>query len=449
MSAQRTKTSKIPKHRLSRLAGFGMLTANVAARTAFEGARRLSRGELPSATDILMTPGNILSITDELARMRGAALKMGQLISMDAGELMPRELSDLMARLRADADFMPESQLNSVLSKELGSDWRAKFADFEMRPIAAASIGQVHMASHRDGRKLAVKIQYPGVAKSIDSDIDNVISLFRLTGLAPPREKLGPLIVEAKQQLHAESDYTLEASNLEHFAKKLGGMRGFTLPKVESDLSTNKVLTMSFVAGRAIETVETEGQALRNAIFERLITLALEEFFSFAFTQTDPNFANYSYDKTTDTIGLLDFGAMRGIESKTIDCVARFIQAGLSGDRQTLKALALELSLYDDKTDIRHRSLVDRMIVVVFAAIRQTDLYDFADEELFEKLRSLGMELAADKSFNEVPPAELVFLQRKAIGLYLLGRRLRASIPLRDMLQRYADRQTETEGSNV
>ncbi|MEO1142335.1 MAG: AarF/ABC1/UbiB kinase family protein, partial [Pseudomonadota bacterium] len=104
MSAGQNKTSRIPTHRISRLAGFGKLGTKIAARSLFEGARKLSQGEIPSPAELLMTPQNVSGITDELARMRGAALKLGQLISMDAGEFMPRELAEMMTRLRAGAD---------------------------------------------------------------------------------------------------------------------------------------------------------------------------------------------------------------------------------------------------------------------------------------------------------------------------------------------------------
>lgn len=210
----RGRPSPVPTHRLARLAGLGALTTGIATRTILEGARRLSRGELPKPSDLLLTPGNILRVSDELSRMRGAALKLGQLLSMDAGDFLPGELAGLLERLRADADFMPPRQLNSVLVSNWGPDWRKRFSRFETRPLAAASIGQVHRATTVDGRDLAIKVQYPGVAKSIDSDIANVISLFRLSGIAPPAPVLARLGAEARKQLHEEADYLREADNI-------------------------------------------------------------------------------------------------------------------------------------------------------------------------------------------------------------------------------------------
>ena len=350
---------------------------------------------------------------------------------------MPRELAEMMTRLRAGADFMPESQLNKVLSEEWGKDWQALFAEFNTTPMAAASIGQVHQATLLDGSELAIKVQYPGVAQSINSDIENVVSLFRLTGFAPSRQTLDPLIDEAKKQLHEECDYRQEARYVNLFSQKLSGKAGFVLPIIHPELTTDKVLAMTYVPGRSIETAETEDQDVRNSIFKRLAGLALEEFFEFALIQTDPNFGNYTYDAKSGNIGLLDFGAAREVDQETIELYRQLLKAGLDGDRKKLKALSLQLSFYSEKTDMRHRQMIDRIIAYVFGAIRRDNHFDFASETLVEDVRSIGMELATDRSFDDVPSADLMFLQRKAVGLYLLGRRLGATIPLRDMLEAF------------
>ncbi|MEO0327766.1 MAG: AarF/ABC1/UbiB kinase family protein [Pseudomonadota bacterium] len=424
----------VPSHRVSRLAGLGKLAAGIASRTAVNGVLSLSRGEVPKSADLFLTAKNISKVTDELARMRGAALKLGQLLSMDAGEILPKELADLMARLRADADYMPDSQLNQVLTENLGSDWRNQFDKFDEQPIAAASIGQVHQAITTDGRKLAVKVQYPGVARSIESDINNVVSLFALTGLMPPKARLEPLIVEAKQQLVEEADYVREAESIGRFNNLMSGMSGFTLPQVQHDLSTEKVIAMSFVSGIQIEKVEAFDQETRNQVFTQLVRLALKELFSFGVMQIDPNFANYSYDVESKTIGLLDFGAVREFPEHTRELYRQFLYAGLNGDRSALRELALELGLYRNETSAVHRGMIDRMIVYVFGAMRQHEFFDFTDDGILHDLRAIGTELALDRSFNEIPPVDVLYLQRKAAGLFLLGRRLRAVVPLKEII---------------
>ena len=433
----RGRPSPVPSHRLARLAGLGALTAGIATRTMLEGARRLSRGELPKPSDLLLTPGNILRVSDELSRMRGAALKLGQLLSMDAGDFLPEELAGLLERLRADADFMPPQQLNSVLVDNWGPGWRKKFSRFETRPLAAASIGQVHRAATLDGRDLAIKVQYPGIARSIDSDIANVISLFRLSGIAPPAQVLARLGAEARKQLHEEADYQREADNIRRYTEQLRDIDGFTVPVVQEDLSTDRVLAMSFVPGLPIDMAAGQSQEIRNGILTRLARLALDELFGFGFVQTDPNFANYSYDLEGGTIGLLDFGAAKEVPASTVGLLRRLLAAGLQGNRQQLRELSVSLGLYDERTSPRHRQLIDQIIDMVFKAVLDSPEFDFANDQLLQRLRAMGTDLALDQGFDQIPPVEVLYLQRKAAGLYLLGRRLRARVPLRDLLEQY------------
>ncbi|MEL7488035.1 MAG: AarF/UbiB family protein, partial [Pseudomonadota bacterium] len=179
------KGAAVPRRRLSRAARFGGLAAGVAGDVALRGAGRALRGERPDLGSLLLTPANAARIADELAKLRGAAMKIGQLVSMDAGDLLPPEFAEIMARLRATAAPMPGRQLKSVLTENWGRDWLRRFDAFDVRPLAAASIGQVHRARTNDGRDLAIKIQYPGVRASIDSDVDNVATLINLSGLLP------------------------------------------------------------------------------------------------------------------------------------------------------------------------------------------------------------------------------------------------------------------------
>ena len=185
---------KVPSSRLSRLASFGQLAGGVASGMLAEGVRRLANGERPQLSDLLLTPGNAMRVAEQLSRLRGAAMKLGQMISLDAGDLLPAELTSILARLRDSAHYMPPSQLNQVLTNEWGKDWRRRFVRFEATPIAAASIGQVHRAQLPDGRVIAIKVQYPGVANSIDADVDNVATLLRLSSLLPENLDIAPLL---------------------------------------------------------------------------------------------------------------------------------------------------------------------------------------------------------------------------------------------------------------
>ena len=283
---------KVPSARLSRLASFGQLAGGIAGGMLAEGARRLAAGERPQLSDMLLTPGNALRLTEQLSKLRGAAMKLGQMISLDAGDLLPAELTAILARLRDAAHYMPPSQLNQVLIGEWGKDWRKRFARFEATPIAAASIGQVHRATLPDGRVVAIKVQYPGVAASIDADVDNVATLLRLSTLLPDSLDIAPLLAEAKQQLREETDYLREAEQMRRYGALLAGNPAFVVPAPVPELSGERVLAMDFIPGAPIDTLEGADQATRDAAMGALLGLVLRELFEFGFMQTDPNFAN-------------------------------------------------------------------------------------------------------------------------------------------------------------
>lgn len=198
------KIRPVPTGRLERLFGIGAMAGSIGASIALNGARQLLSGKPPSLAELLLAPANAMRLADKLSHMRGAAMKMGQLLSMDGGQILPLEWSTILARLQAEASPMPTFQLERQLAQQWGPGWRHRFDHFAMAPIAAASIGQVHRARTRTGRDLAVKVQYPGVAASIDSDLDNLVSLLRTSRMIPVEVPLETLKAEARRQLQED-----------------------------------------------------------------------------------------------------------------------------------------------------------------------------------------------------------------------------------------------------
>jgi predicted unusual protein kinase regulating ubiquinone biosynthesis (AarF/ABC1/UbiB family) len=209
----------VPTGREARLWHFGGMATDIAGSVAAGGLRVLAGDKRRDLAQLLLTLANTLRLTDGLSHLRGAALKLGQMLSMDTGIILPGELTTILSRMRDVARHMPPKQLQTVLNAEWGPGWYSRFARFDVRPFAAAFIGQVHRAVLTDGTVLAVKVQYPGLRDSIDSDVDNVATLLRLSGLLPRGMDLSPLFAEAKRQLHAEADYTAEAQHLRARAK--------------------------------------------------------------------------------------------------------------------------------------------------------------------------------------------------------------------------------------
>ena len=427
----------IPSSRAARLGAFGRLAGGVASGMLGEGARRLARGERPRMRDLVLTPGNVGQLADRLSHLRGAAMKLGQMISMDAGDLLPPELAAILAQLRSQAHRMPPEQLRRVLDSEWGPDWRRRFARFNATPIAAASIGQVHRATLPDGRELAIKVQYPGVRESIDSDVDNVATLLRVSGVLPRELDLAPLLTEAKRQLHEEADYEREAAQMTRFADWLDGHADYVVPRPLPELTTARVLAMDFIDGIPIEALADAPQEQRDAAMRDLMALVLREMFEFGAMQTDPNFANYRFQPDTGRLVLLDFGAARDVDPATAQGYRSLLSAGLSGDCDAVREAARAAGFLGEAAVARHRPLVDRMIDIVVTEMNRPGPFDFGDRGFVEVLREHGMEMAADRSTWHIPPVETLFVQRKVSGTALLAARLEARVDVRKLVRPY------------
>lgn len=414
------------------------MATGVAGNMLLAGARQLAQGKRPNLSDLLLTPANVSRVTQQLAHMRGAAMKLGQLISMDAGDLLPPELAAILGRLRSDAQAMPQRQVLAVLSANWGAGWQQRFEPFSFTPIAAASIGQVHRATTRDGRDLAIKIQYPGVRRSISSDVDNVAALLRWSGLIPPELDMVPLLAEAKRQLREEADYQAEGAHLQRFAALLADAPGFVVPAFHADLSTKNVLAMSFVGGVPVESLVHAPQAERDRIVSLLVALLFRELFEFGLMQTDPNFANYRYDPATRQVVLLDFGATRRFAPGFGQGYHALMTAAMAGDRDAMRQALLTIGYFSGQTQAKHQNAVLSLCELALTPLRQPGDFDFANTDLLPRLREAGMSLGLDRDFWHIPPIDTLFLHRKLGGLYLLAARLKARVNVQQLVRRQA-----------
>jgi len=433
----------VPSSRIGRLSGFGRLAGGVAGGMLAEGARRVASGERVRMNDLVLTPSNIGRLTERLSHLRGAAMKMGQMLSMDAGDALPPELSDILAKLRDNADFMPPRQLDRVLAEEWGNDWRKKFRRFEPRPIAAASIGQVHRALTRDGRTLAIKVQYPGVAQSIDSDVDNVATLLRVTGLLPKELDIAPLLAAAKEQLHEEADYRREGRMMQRYGELLAGHDAFVVPTLDEELTRDRILAMSYEEGRPVEQLGDQPQEVRDSVFAEVIELVARELFEWGLMQTDPNFANYRYREAGRKIVLLDFGATREVDRQVQHSYRNLLRAGLDRDHAGVRQAAIDAQFMSPAVVEKHGEAIDRMIDIILGEMAKDAPFDFGDRGFVPALRNEGFAIAQDKAIWHIPPAETLFVQRKVSGTALLGARIGAVVNIhaivRDVLERTGD----------
>jgi predicted unusual protein kinase regulating ubiquinone biosynthesis (AarF/ABC1/UbiB family) len=435
----RARGRSVPHGRLSRLSQFGRLAGSVAGGMVAEGVRRLADGERPQLRDMLLTPANVGKIADRLSHLRGAAMKLGQIVSMDAGDLLPAELTRILSRLRDDAHHMPPAQLQKVLAGEWGANWRTRFSRFDVKPVAAASIGQVHRAVTRDGRELAIKVQYPGVAESIDADVDNVATLLRISGVLPRGLNVAPLLAEAKRQLAEETDYVREGRQMTLFGRLLSDTPEVVVPALDPDLSTSRVLAMTYLEGDPIESLETAPRDRRDAVIHTLMTLVLRELFEFGVMQTDPNFANYRVQPKTGRLVLLDFGAARPVDAATADGYRELLRAAMGGDRARVRDAALAAGFLGPAVVARRQAALNGMIDVILGELNRPGPFDFGQRGFVATLRDQGMEIAADPAAWHLPPTGVLFAQRKISGTALLAAKLGARVDVRALVGPWLD----------
>ncbi|MFM2590281.1 ABC1 kinase family protein [Vibrio sp. TBV020] len=434
-----TKQRNIPTHRISRFGKLATLATRVAGNVLTEGTMQLAKGQKPKAKDLILTPANISRLTKQLAHLRGAAMKLGQMLSMDAGDVLEPELADILARLRSDADPLPSKQLNKVLEDALGADWKSQFTAFNFKPVASASIGQVHQAYNDDGEKIAVKVQYPGIKKSINSDVDNVGTLLNIVGLIPDSVDYKGLLEEAKKQLHDEADYQREADFAQRYHQALANTDHFVVPNIHESITSSSVLAMDFLEGISIETVETLAQNERDLVMHRLLELMFRELFDFKMVQTDPNFANYLYMPETKQIGLLDFGATREYSNRFSDGYRHAFSSVLKQDEVGLDQALTQIGFFSQDILPDQRQAILNLVKLACEPMLVDEDYDFKASGLAQRLREAGTILSMEQDYWHTPPADALFLHRKIAGMYLLAARLGAKVNIHQLAMPYLD----------
>lgn len=433
-SGKSRPASRVPSSRLARFLQIGATATRMAAGGAVEKARRLKQRaeeELPHA---LLTKKNAELLAARLARLRGAAMKVGQMLSLEGDNMLPPEFAKALEILRSSAHQMPRDQVRGVLEAEFGRDFRDRFGSLSLEPMAAASIGQVHAATTKSGEPIVLKIQYPGVAESIDSDVDNLRSLLQLARLLPGDLDVDALAREVKEELRREVDYARELRQVGLYREALGQRDGVFVPRAHPELSTPRILVLDHAPGvELLKFSEGADQQTRDRLGRMLLDLLLVELFEIRLMQTDPNPANYLYDAETEKLVLLDFGAARAVPEK-VSAIYRKAFVGLAQrDRSVLAEVLDELGL-----STRPDSPVRDMIIDLSLESSEAfdgGLYDFGATDLADRLQVHGRKLARHHKDMKSPPPEFIFFQRKLGGTFLLCRQLKARIDCRQLLE--------------
>jgi predicted unusual protein kinase regulating ubiquinone biosynthesis (AarF/ABC1/UbiB family) len=444
-STRTAAPARVPQSRFGRFASVAMAAGELALGGLAEGVRRLAAGGGAggaSSATVFLSADNARRLAARLARLRGGAMKLGQMISLQGSDLLPPEFAQALAILRSQAAPMPLAQLRRVLGREYGKGWQRRFAWFDEEPIAAASIGQVHRARTLDGRELALKVQYPGVARSIASDVDNIASVLRLMKVLPNNADIPAIAAEAARQLAQEADYLAEAASLERYAKLVADEPDLLVPRTHADLTTPRILAMDYMAGEPLETLADPAvaQVTRDAVGTLLERLMFRELFEFGTMQTDPNFANYLWQPDTGKVVLLDFGATMRFDATFVDAYARITRAVMAGDRDAVARCAIDIGYAVEGDPDELVDATVELIMLVCEPLRQRGRYDFAASDLPSRARALGFDLGIRQGLLRVPPPQTMFLHRKLVGSFLTLAHIGARVDARSLVRPLLDR---------
>lgn len=352
--------------------------------------------------------------------------------------MLPPALQTVLVRVQDSADYMPASQRDSVLAANLGPDWRSLFSEFTEIPMAAASIGQVHrgvLASNN--QPVAIKVQYPGVASSISSDLSNLGLLLTASKLLPKGLYLDKTIANARTELAWECDYVREADAAKRFSMLLAGEADtFRVPRIIEQASGAQVLTMELMSGTAVTKMIPElTQEDRDFIGTAILGLCLREVAIYRFMQTDPNWTNFLYNPHDKKIELLDFGASREYPEEFVQLYTSLLKAAAEGDREAVEALSVKLGyLTGMETKQMTQAHIDSILTLAEPFSKDApELYDFEKQTVTDRVRAQIPLMIRERLTP--PPEETYSLHRKLSGAFLLCARLQSRVPCRKIFR--------------
>jgi len=429
-------SKRMPEGKFARALGFGSLAFKLGSRMTLNAISELAQGKKVDTSSLLFSENNFETITDTLATMRGAAMKLGQILSMENTDLLPSELSNILSRLRAKGYSMPPQQLKRILNKNWGEAWLRKFRQFETRPFAAASIGQVHKAINEKGEMIAVKVQFPNIRQSIKSDLHNLKVILKRSGLIPEGLDLDHYLEICEVQLLLETDYQREADFLRRFKILTSSIKGIQTPTLIENLSTKSILAMSLEEGIELDRLEQFSESEKTRIAMLLVSLIIHEIFDFGLVQSDPNFANYRYDVKSANIKLLDFGACVQLSPEVVCIYRKLLKSLFANDGDSILNILVQHHLVSEKLPTSTHNFLKDMIKTVLTEFHASDIFSFSESKVFDHVTAENMKKMSEIIPTTLVPVDLLLMQRKLIGLTFLLHRLGSSLPLKEILRK-------------
>jgi predicted unusual protein kinase regulating ubiquinone biosynthesis (AarF/ABC1/UbiB family) len=344
-------SDSIPTGRLRRTARLGGLAGSQAARSYAGRAADLTRSEeqrrAAAEKRQLQAAERIL---DVLGQMKGAAMKLGQIASfVDTGAL-PKEaherLEAKLAKLRDSAPRVSFEQMRKVIEADTGQKLDAAFAEFETEAFAAASIGQVYRARLPDGRRVAVKVQYPGIASAVRADVQNLGLLLRVAKMLAPGMDPKAMAEEIRERLTEELDYEIEAQTHRAFTRTWRGHPFVVIPEVVTELSGERVLVTEYMDGIGFDQVKELSDAERDRFGEIVYRFFLGSLYRTRRFSADPHPGNYLLLED-GRVAFIDFGMSKRVTVDQVDAELEVMRAGIERDAPRLRAALVRMGFFD------------------------------------------------------------------------------------------------------
>ncbi len=420
--------------RFFKLAG---MTASVAGQYAGQKARSLLSSENDDGARSESYTRMANRITDTLGEMKGAAMKVGQIASQTQ-DFLPREFSDALQKLQKEAPPMPFEIILEQVEAELGKPVGELFEYLQETPYAAASIGQVHRARLHDGTDVIVKVQYPGVDESCDSDLKQLRLALKLGGLLKmPKESVDQLFTEIRERLREELDYENEARNIELFREFHKNDPWVVIPSVIQSHSTRHVLTLGLEEGDHVSEVTPEryDQATINLIGHRMFTTMADQLFRFECIHGDPHAGNFAY-RPDGSIVMYDFGCVKKLKPEIVEAYRNAVTAALAQDYKALDAYLIDLGARvgsQPAIDEAYYAMWRDILIVPFNSEQP---YDFGESSIHKHVAAKTSTVFKYlDSFK--PPVESIFIDRMIAGHYWMLKRLGVQAAFGEELRGY------------
>lgn len=417
-----------PQGRFKRFRKLAGLSAQLGADFLANGARRMA-GQDPE----FLSKGAAEKIVATLGELKGAAMKLGQALSMDA-ELLSPEVRQVLARLQNQAPAMDYATVSQVVTRELGAPPERCFASFDPTPLAAASLGQVHRATLEDGRSVAVKVQYPGIERSLEGDLDNVGMVVRTVSSASRLMDGRAYFQELRRELLLELDYRREADLCERMAQAVALLPDLKIPGVIASHSTGKVLTLELLEGKTLKDwlLTEPSPDERYRVARQLIRAIYAPFFLTGDIHADPHPGNFMV-MPDGHLGLLDFGAIKHFSAGFVAANRETVSKSFAKEPLDVVEICKRIGFTTEVPDAEARPLIEGLLHIAGRSVA-ADTYDFSTCQVFWDTKRYFA--AHAPTFLKIrPPPEALLFFRATSGLAQNLRLIGAQGPFRKVYQ--------------